>query len=179
MIVQDQVLLAFCEAIMAPIGPMEEVIRGDDTHDPYERAVDVGNAPLWVLPWLACIVGIEWHGPATEDLRSLLIERPRYRRGTIASIRAAAQQTLTGTKTVDISNRFDDNPWLIRVTTLPSETPDPETTEKVVLSEIPVWVRLITGREPSPTIDQASPSVTIDGVAANVTIDAVTAVDVA
>lgn len=175
----SNLLLAFCEALMAPIAPMEQVVRGSDDYGPWERAVDVEGAPLWVLPWLACIVGIEWRGAPTEDLRSLIRDRPRFRRGMNASIRAAAASTLTGERSVDLIPRVNGNPNLLTVLTVPSETPDPVATERAIRSEIPVWVRLITGQEDTPIIDVAGATVTIDAAAAGVTINNVTAVDVA
>jgi hypothetical protein len=141
--------------------------------------VDPASAPVWSLPWLAALVGIEWRGNATEELRSLIIDRPRYKRGTNAYIRAAAQSTLLGTKSVFLSPRLNGNPWLLSVTTLPAETPDPAATDRSVRAAIPAWVRLITGQEDTPIIDSANATLTIDNVGAAVTINNVTAVDVA
>jgi hypothetical protein len=43
--------------------------------------------------------------------------------GTQSAIREAAKFVLTGTKSVIISQRHDNNPWAIRVTTVGSQTP--------------------------------------------------------
>lgn len=43
--------------------------------------------------------------------------------GTQSAIREAAEFVLTGTKSVIISQRYDNNPWAMRITTVGSETP--------------------------------------------------------
>ena len=43
--------------------------------------------------------------------------------GTQSAIREAAEFVLTGTKSLIISQRYENNPWAIRITTVGSETP--------------------------------------------------------
>jgi hypothetical protein len=134
-------LLSFCEAISHPIYPLEGIVRGDDDYEPWERAVNVDAAPRWVLPWLAGLVGVEWRSNPTEQLRDLIIERPRYKRGTNAAIISAAKSTLIGTKTVNIIPRVGGSFALLTVNTIPAETPNPALTEAAIRSQLPVWVR--------------------------------------
>lgn len=51
--------------------------------------------------------------------------------GTQAAIKEAARFVLSGTKSVVVGQRFDNNPWLISVTTLSSETPNIDARESV------------------------------------------------
>src|SRR3954468_8875157 len=103
-------LYALCEALTLPMEPLEDIIRGDDQYGPFERALDVNEEPLWVLPWLACLVGVVWRSPSSERRPSLIRTRPHHRRGTVPAIRAAVQETLIGTRTVLITPRYGGDP---------------------------------------------------------------------
>jgi hypothetical protein len=137
-------LYGLVEALTLPQDPLEEIVREDDTHPAWTRAVDPNEAPLWVLPWLAQLVGVEWQGPSSEALRTKTLERPRYRRGTPSAIRSAAQTTLTGTRTVFIGARPYGSPWRLSVGTLGSETPNAALTTRAILDEKPAGVILET-----------------------------------
>lgn len=168
----DDLLLAVCDALTFPVAPLETTVRGDDTHAPWELPLDVNAAPVWSLPWLGAIVGEEWRGPATELLRAQIKDRPRFRRGTTASIKAAATATLTGTQEVRIIPRVDDDPNLLTVITKPAETPNPATTLRAMLRKTPVWVQLTYIVSDAPVID-ALPNVQIDALS-SVPIDQLT-----
>lgn len=169
-------LYGLVEALTMPLEPLEEIIREDDTHPAWTRPVDPHEAPLWVLPWLQGIAGVEWTGPSNEQLRTKIIERPRYRRGTTGAIRSAAQTTLTGTKTLRIADRVNDSVWLLTVITSPGETPDSDQTLAAILLEKPAGVRLTYIVDDDAIIDEGTE--TIDSVGDAVTIDTVTLADV-
>lgn len=154
-------LLALCDALTYPAAAMEEIVRGDEDNTPFERAVDVDLAPLWVLPWLACLVGVEWRGPATEELRAKIRDRPRYRRGTDAAISAEVKTTLTGTQSVTVVSRVEDNPFLMNVFTLPAETPDSAATFRAMQRTKPAFVLIANLVQDVVTID-ADTDITID-----------------
>ncbi|HWT23705.1 MAG TPA: hypothetical protein VN213_09380 [Solirubrobacteraceae bacterium] len=166
----DTLLLAICEALTAPSAPLEPVVRGDDTHEPWARALDRDEAPVWQLPWLACLMGEEWRGPPSEQLRAQLTERPRFRRGTPASIAAAARATLTGAREVLVIPRVNDDPNLTTVVTRPAETPSPALTLQTMLRVTPAWVQLTHVVENAVIID-ADTDITIDASGAGETID--------
>jgi hypothetical protein len=130
-------LYGLVEALTLPQDPLEEIVREDDTHPAWTRAVDPYEVPLWALPWLANLVGVEWAGASSEALRTKTIERPNYRRGTVPAIRSAAQTTLTGTKTVFVGARDGGSPWRMSIGTLATETPNPAWTLAAILSEKP------------------------------------------
>lgn len=168
----DTLLQSLCDALTYPAAPLEPIVRGDDTHEPWTRAVDVDEAPTWDLPWLACLVGEEWRGPGSEILRAQIRDRPRFRRGTTASIAAAAKATLTGTRDVTIVDRVDDNPNLLTVITSPTETPNQDVTFQVMRRMTPAWVQLTYIVSDVPVIDTL-PAVAIDSLP-NAPIDSLT-----
>lgn len=148
-------LLALVDTLTAPAAPLEEIVRGDEANQPFERAVDVDLAPLWVLPWLACMVGVEWRGGTSEALRALIRDRPRYRRGTNAAIEAEVRQTLLDpdTATVTVQSRVGDDPFVMNVITIPAETPDPAATLAAINRVKPAFVLIANLVEDVVTID--------------------------
>jgi hypothetical protein len=64
--------------------------------------------------------------------------------GTQSAIREAAKFVLTGTKSVIISQRYDNNPWAIKITTVGSETPGLDIRPNVRLAST-VNVNISTG----------------------------------
>jgi hypothetical protein len=135
-------LYGLVEALTLPQDALEEIVREDDTHPAWARAVDPYEAPLWVLQWLGALVGVEWTGPSSEALRTKVLERSNFRRGTPTAITSAAQTTLTGTKTVFIGARDGGSPWRMTVGTLGTETPDAAATTLAILQEKPAGVVL-------------------------------------
>lgn len=136
-------LRAITDAMTAPLDPLDDVVRGDDDghHPPLALAVHAQHAPLWALPWLANLVGVEWHGDPDEDLRALILDRPAFRRGTTAAIVEAAKATLTGTQNVLVVER-DTSPWRLSIVTLTSETPNPTATLNAMLAQKPFGIVL-------------------------------------
>jgi hypothetical protein len=169
-------LYGLVEALTSPQDPLEEIVREDDTHPAWARAVDPYEAPLWVLPWLAALVGVEWAAEPSEALRTKIIERPNYRRGTVPAIRSAVQATLTGTKTVRIAARVNDSPWRMTVITSPGETPDSAWTLSALLTEKPAGIVQTFITDDDAIIDEGE--ATIDAVPDAVTIDTVTIGDI-
>ena len=60
-----------------------------------------------------------------DDFKTWQLYPAGYGRGagTQSAIREAAEFVLTGTKSLIISQRYSNNPWAIRITTVGSETP--------------------------------------------------------
>jgi hypothetical protein len=131
-------LRAVVKSLLHPVEPLDEIVHGDEAgdHPPFALAVHAEHAPLWILPWLANLVGVVWHGAPTEDLRALILDRPAFRRGTTAAIVEAARATLTGSQYVFVVER-DTSPWRLTVVTLASETPDAAETYRQMLRQKP------------------------------------------
>ena len=72
--------------------------------------------------------------------------------GTQSAIREAAEFVLTGTKSVIISQRYDNNPWAMRITTVGSETPGLDIRPNVRLAST-ANVNISTGLVNGATID--------------------------
>jgi hypothetical protein len=62
--------------------------------------------------------------------------------GTVASIKAAAQLALTGTKTVTATPLADGNPWLIRLTVLSGETDSLNAVIEAAMPAVPAGFNL-------------------------------------
>lgn len=142
----DDLLLDFVDVLVAPSAPLEPIVRGTETRQPWEIAMDVDLCPVWVLPWHAGLAGVDWEGPPSEELRALILDRPRARRGTARAIEEAAKTTLVGSggaePTVTVIARVNDDPRLLTVITRPAETPRPAATKAAMERVCAVWVKL-------------------------------------
>jgi hypothetical protein len=166
-------LSGVCEALALPTDPLEALLRGDATHEPWQLAVDAPDAPLWILPWLKILVGVEWPDPTSEALRTQILDRPAFRRGTTAAIVEAAKTTLTGTKTVVAVER-SGGAWRLEIRTQPAETPDPAATVRAMLTQKPFGLVLLHNLTTSPAINDGTR--TIDAAAG--TLDTAVLADV-
>jgi hypothetical protein len=148
---------AVCEVIALPADALEDLVRGDiaGDHPPWALAVHALHAPLWVLPWIANLVGVEWQGPPSEALRALVLDRPSYRRGTTAAMMEAMKTALTGTKFVFPIER-DTSPWRTTLLTLTSETPDPAEALRLALTQKPFGLVLTHTVTPGLTWAQST-----------------------
>jgi hypothetical protein len=111
----------------------------------YGLAFDVDNPdlPTTALPWLAQLVGETLPLTASDAAaRAQIIGQPNRKRGTPDGITAAAQLTLTGTKTVFFVERSStacptDPAYGLLVGTLTAETPNAVVTEAAIRANLP------------------------------------------
>ena len=83
------------------------------------------TCPDQLLPRLASFTGVQLKpGADADEARRAIEETEGFQRGTRAGLLSDVQQTLTGTKTVTILERFGGNAWTTVVRTRVSETPD-------------------------------------------------------
>jgi hypothetical protein len=119
-------LLDLCEAVAGRLTPIEAVIRDDpNTDDPgWSIVMDVDRAPPEWLGWLAQFGGVRLD-PALDDAaqRARIKSTDGFKRGTPSAIVAAAQQYLTGTKSVFLSER-SGSAYRFTISTLIAETPN-------------------------------------------------------
>lgn len=174
-------LLALCQGVLGPLQPFEDIVRDTDTTVGYETMLDVDACPAWALEWAGQFVGVRvtpgdpddpvWAAQARLEIHGT----PGFRRGTVATMVAEAQKTLTGTKTVQVTERSGSEAQIV-VITLEDETPDPAATERAVRSQKAAGLVLtyaVSGD--SPFINQGA--MAIDDVAVSIdtaTIDDVT-----
>jgi hypothetical protein len=126
-------------------GMMQQVdwLAQDSPDGPgWSRLVNLSLAPTEALPWLAQFVGVDVD-PSLDDAsqRYLIARVSKWERGTPASIIAAAQTTLTGTKTVTLVER-NGSAYNLTVVTKASETPNPAATLAALLSQKPAGIIL-------------------------------------
>jgi hypothetical protein len=106
--------------------PVEELVRARDGMPAGSQILDVDRAPVWWLPVLAQHVGVQLvEGDTEAQSRERIRSVAGFKRGTVASLRAAAQRTLTGTKSVTIDERTT-SAYHFQISTLPGETPNPD-----------------------------------------------------
>lgn len=129
---ESEDLLAFVRALVEPLAVVDDVARDSDTHVGWGTLMDVDVAPDWALSWLAQFVGVTpIQGLSEESQRIRIKEASGFQRGTPAAIIGAARQYLTGDRRVDLFER-DGSPWVFRVRTYLSETPDPAKVQAAV-----------------------------------------------
>lgn len=80
-------------------------------------------------------------GESDDDLRARLqdLRDDLEPRGTVAALRRAVGATLTGTGRIIIEDRPLPDAYVV-VTTLASETPDPEATRRAIAAHVPLHV---------------------------------------
>jgi len=125
-------LLTYCQAVSKMVDKVAGYVRESDTGQPgWSSLLDLNRIPTEALDWAAQFVGVtNIAGTSDAVKRTRIASTDGYRRGTVASMTAALQAQLTGTKFVKVIERYDvDNPTLdsayaIYFASLPAETPD-------------------------------------------------------
>lgn len=122
--VNDWHLLKFCEAITADLHAINTIVRDTEERSGWSLVMDADNTPIEYLPWLAQFAGVRVNAELSEaDQRRQVKEVEGFKRGTVASLIAAAQPYLTGTKSVIVNER-DTSAYHFTVRTFTAETPD-------------------------------------------------------
>jgi hypothetical protein len=135
-------LLEFCDAPVGLLQGLEEVIRDTDDGVGWSPILDVDRAPSDWLPWLAQLAGARLE-PGLSDVnqRARIKSTDGFKRGSPGAIVGAAQQYLTGTKTVYLVERHG-SAYRLTVTTLASETPDLAAVQRAVADQKPAGIVL-------------------------------------
>lgn len=135
-------LLNFLAALGAITQGVDDIVRDSPEGPGWSVLFDVDRAPLDVLPWLGQWVGVTVDTTRTDaDQRQQIRDESGFRRGTPAAIVAAAQTTLTGTKTVLMYER-DTGAYRLTIHTFSDETPDPAATLAAILTQKPAGIIL-------------------------------------
>lgn len=139
----DWPLLRYLDAFMRQLDDVEQLSRDTDEYVGWGRILHLQDTPDYVLPWLAQFVGVvplRGLDPASQRIR--IGEAAGWKRGSVSAIRGAMKQYLTGTRTTQIFERFQDNAYRVLVRTISSETPDPAAVEKAVRDLKPAGIVL-------------------------------------
>lgn len=131
-------LLLKCEALVGSLQLVYDLARDtDDGHPGWSGVLDIDRAPDFVLPWLAQFPGVVVPSdapPATT--RELIRTRPARARGRPATIIAAAQSTLLGSRRVHLLER-DTSAYHFTVQTYEVQTPAPAATLAAIEAACP------------------------------------------
>lgn len=106
-----------------------------NTYETKSRLVDYEHVRNENLEWLTQFSGNKIKNQIYVDNTGIINDVDEFKTwqlspagygrsaGTQSAIRGAAEFVLTGTKSLIISQRYENNPWAIRITTVGSETP--------------------------------------------------------
>jgi Phage tail protein (Tail_P2_I) len=137
-------LLKFCRTIGQQMQEVEDVIRDTPEGPGWSAIVDINRVPDKYVDWLAQLVGVRLDPLWTYEQKILAIrDLTAWRRGTPRAIVAAAQQWLTGNKTVVLEEQFDGNAYRMNVITYTDETPYPAETERAVRRQKPAAILMM------------------------------------
>jgi hypothetical protein len=161
----------FAEAIMAMLQKLDQIVQdspagvhpitgapvpGMRAHPGWSAIVDPTTCPNEWLPWCATLYGVSLVGytnPA-EQREQILLLAPQ-KRGSTASMLAAAEATLTGKKEVFFVEQSNGESYVITAHTEASETPSEAKTREALLSQKPGGVVLVYSASSTPTWAEA------------------------
>jgi hypothetical protein len=136
-------LLILCNAIGTMYQLLDDYVRDSPDGPGWSALMDLARCPTEALGWLAQFAGVRMlPGLTDQQQRDRIKSTGGFRRGTTAAITAAAQPTLTGTKTVGITERYTGDPYQLAVNTYASETPDTVATYNAILAAKPAGLLL-------------------------------------
>lgn len=102
------------------------------------------TCPVYALPWLGQFVGVVVDTTLSEaNQRAQVIAAAGWQRGTPASIIAAVQRYLTGSKYVLLQERFGGNAYALNIVTHTAETPA-DTTLMIAAAKAVIPAGMIT-----------------------------------
>lgn len=138
---QGYSLAYFCSAIATMFDQVQGYVETRDDGTPgWGALMNADSAPVEVLPWLGQFVGVQVPDGLTEDQqRALVKDVGGFRRGTVASLIAAAQQYLTGTKSVTVLERYG-SPYHLRISTRTAETANQTLVLNALMAQKPAGI---------------------------------------
>lgn len=136
-------LLILCESIGQLLQPIEYIIRDTDSRPGWSKVLDPDLAPIAWLGWMAQFHGVRLLlGLAEAEQRARVKSTDGFQRGTPGAIVGAAQQYLTGTKTVYLVERHG-SAYRLTVTTVNSETPTPALVAEAIGEQKPAGIVMV------------------------------------
>jgi hypothetical protein len=139
-----------CEAMMQPFFQLSELVDPPDPYGPWDPLFYLDITPDWALQWLGQVVGVRVPDSATPDEARAMIREMSYEQiGKPDTIRTAASSTLIPpdgvAPTIFFREREDGDAYVVEVTTLVSETPDPAATQAAIQAALPAGLKLVYG----------------------------------
>lgn len=147
----DWHLAYYCGAAGEMFQDVADVARDTPAGPGWSAVMDLGRCPDAWLPWLGQFAGVTViPGSTPAEMRERIARTDGFRRGTPEAIRAAAQATLTGNRTVYFRER-NGGAYRLDVVTLSGETPDPAATRAALMAQKPGGILLtyntVTGQD--------------------------------
>lgn len=135
-------LLEYSDAAVGLMQSIESIIRDSDAGVGWSSIMDVDRAPSAWLPWMAQLGGIRLE-PGLSDVnqRARIKSTDGFRRGSPGAIVGAAQQYLTGTKTVYLVERHG-SAYRLTVAVKASEVADIAAVQRAVTAQKPAGIVL-------------------------------------
>lgn len=153
----DWPLLRYLALVVDQVGVTETFLDevADAAADGVDGVLDLAAAgdarvAVW-LPWLAQFVELDLdvtQSAADQAAEIADAQNGRWRHGTRTAIAAAALPAVTDTQTVEVTSHYLDDPWLIGVGTVTTETDIAETWAELEafavdpLIDAPTWAGL-------------------------------------
>ena len=136
-------LLILCNALGTMFQLLDDYVRDSPEGPGWSALMDLDRCPPEALPWLAQFAGVRMLPGLTDaQQRDRVKSTDGFRRGTVAAIVAAAQHTLTGAKTVAITERVGGDAYALTINTYANETPDTLATYNALLAAKPAGLTL-------------------------------------
>lgn len=133
----------FLEAVADPIELIYGIVGEEDQAVGWSIVFDPDTCPAEILPWLAQFEGVTLTEDMNETARRAAIKaREGSGRGRPATIRSRAERTLTLSRRIFFTERYDDQAYVLRVRTFASETPDENLTRAALVSQKPAGIVL-------------------------------------
>jgi hypothetical protein len=136
-------LAILCGGVGEPFQEVDDLVRDTADGPGWSSIMDLARCRADWLPWLAQFVGVTIPtGTAAATARSMIAERQGFARGRRPTMVAAIQATLTGNKTVYMTERYTADAYKIAVRTLTAQTPNAATTQAAALATKPAGLIL-------------------------------------
>lgn len=138
----DAPLLLWLDGAAHLLGRIDDLARDTDERTGWVWLLHPDDTPREWLAWLGQLVGVRLLDGLDETSQRLRVrETAGQKRGTVAAIRGAARQHLTGTRLVRIDERRRPDgtadAYHLIVTTYTAETPDPPAVAAALQAEKP------------------------------------------
>lgn len=144
-------LWKYCCAICGMLQDVDDLARDDGTWPGWAKLVDLNETPDEALDWLAQFVGVRpLQGISTAQKRARITSKEGFRRGSPQAMVSAAQNYLTGTKSVILLER-DTSAYHLTVHTYTSETADSNAVELALISQKPAGLVMDYSTVPGQT----------------------------
>lgn len=139
----DAALEAFCRAIMHPLEQTNRMVRETDDGPGWSALLDPARAPAEALTYLGQFVGVRvTRGATSLRQRNEIVSAAGFRRGRPQAMRDAIAATLSGARTVVMTERVDGNAYQLLIQTYADQTPDPGAAEAAARSQKPAGIVL-------------------------------------